>query len=109
MDEIQKTWEVYFGEPITDDCGDTFIPPAPLTYVRGYKDGVESARKELLINIDSHHHSCADGCCDEYWDEITINGENDRERFSSLDAESIEKVLNYLKIPHKFIHNPIEE
>ena len=47
MDEIQKAWQEYFGEPITDDCGDSFIPPAPITYVRGYKDGLEAARKEL--------------------------------------------------------------
>lgn len=62
----------------------------------------------LKIAIDSHHDACGDGCCDLYYDVLEVDGTQIPEKFSRLCAESIEAILNHLKIKHEFINSPPE-
>ena len=49
----------------------------------------------MHIKLIEQHHSCADGCCDEWWTTLYIDGVEVNEKF--IDSESAyEYVLKHI-------------
>ena len=44
---IEKAWEIYHGPIDLEDGEEPYLPPPPTSFMRGFVDGVEHARRHL--------------------------------------------------------------
>ena len=83
--EQQAAWKRYFGKPIVDEGGDEYIPEAPASYIRGWKDG----QFAIMNSCDFRYSRSADNKMREL-----VNNAKEDDKFKKAFIHLIETINN---------------